>query len=101
MFNKEVLDVLFTSHSDPQNENKYRVIREAGRQLAEVIMNNAPSSADASSAIRHVRNAVMEANAAIACEKALLEVEMRHEPESPTPPATFETPSSEATTQGE
>lgn len=76
MFDDRILDVLFTFQSDPMNENRHRVIREAGRNLAQVIVDNAPSSADTSSAIRHVRNAVMEANAAVACEKALLEAEM-------------------------
>lgn len=40
-------------------------IRRAASLFAESIVMNAPPSADRSSAIRHVRNAMMEANAAI------------------------------------
>jgi len=93
MFDSGILEVLFASHSNPQNENRHRVIREAGLNLAQVIVSNAPSSADASSAIRHVRNAVMEANAAIACEVPLLEVEeaiLNTEEKAAEPEATTE-----------
>lgn len=59
----------FTYHS-PQTEDieKYKAIRAAGHHLATVIVENTPSSADQTAAIRKVREAVMTANAAIACE---------------------------------
>jgi hypothetical protein len=59
----------FTYHA-PEDEiaiAKYRAIREAGLHLAESIVANTPSSADQTAAVRKVREAVMTANAAIAC----------------------------------
>lgn len=58
----------FTYHS-PSTEQlpKYQEIREAGAQLALSIAKNSPASADQTAAIRKVREAVMTANAAIAC----------------------------------
>ena len=46
----------------------YQAIREAGHVLAETILEFTPASADQSAAIRKVREAVMTANAAIACQ---------------------------------
>lgn len=40
-------------------------IRAAAQEFAKAIILHAPQSADRSSALRHVRNAMMEANAAI------------------------------------
>jgi hypothetical protein len=69
MITKEHIENWFTYHSPaPEQVPKYQAIREAGLKLAETIMNNTPASADQSDAIRSVRNAVMTANAAIACE---------------------------------
>lgn len=62
------LDNWFTYHdASPDQVTKYQSIRAAARALAEAILINAPSSADRSDAIRKVREAVMVANAAIAC----------------------------------
>jgi hypothetical protein len=61
----------FTYHApagDVQLQQYHR-IREAGYLLAHTIMVNAPAGADQSAAIRKVREAVMTANAAIACER--------------------------------
>lgn len=58
----------FTYHSPtPEQLPKYREIRDAGLFLAQVILHNAPACADQTAAIRLVREAVMTANAAIAC----------------------------------
>jgi hypothetical protein len=46
---------------------KFKEIREAGKNLALVIMDNCPECPDTTVAIRKVREAVMTANAAIAC----------------------------------
>lgn len=64
----EQLENWFTHH-DPTYEQtpKYESIRAAGLNLAEVILDNTLPSADQSAAIRKVREAVMTANAAIAC----------------------------------
>jgi hypothetical protein len=58
---------LFTYHS-PTDEDipKYQQIRSSGLALARVIRDCCPVSADASAALRKVREAVMTANAAIA-----------------------------------
>ena len=58
----------FTYHSPSLEElPKYQAIRDAGLNLAKVIVENTPASADQSAAIRYARNAVFTANAAIAC----------------------------------
>lgn len=70
MITPEDLDNWFQYHSPTALQvPKYHCIREAGKKLAECILENTPPSADQSAAIRHVREAVMTANAAIACEQ--------------------------------
>jgi len=65
---KEQLENWFTYHSPtPEQLPKYLSIREAGKNLAEVIVNNSPSSADQTASIRLIREAIMTANASIAC----------------------------------
>lgn len=68
MITQTDIDNWFTYHSSTANQiPKYEEIRNAAKQLAEVIIGNTPSSADQTAAIRKVREAVMTANAAIAC----------------------------------
>ena len=64
----EDIENWFTYHS-PSTEQlpKYQAIRDAGKSLAHTILINTPTSADQTAAIRKVREAVMTANAAIAC----------------------------------
>jgi hypothetical protein len=58
----------FSYHSpSSQQLPKYARIREAGLALAEAIFYETPASADQTAAIRKVREAVMTANASIAC----------------------------------
>lgn len=58
----------FTYHSPaPEQLSKYRAIRDAGFALAKAIIDNTPASADQTAAVRKVREAVMTANASIAC----------------------------------
>ena len=65
---KENLDNWFTFHSPtPEQLPKYQAIRDAGLNLATVIVANSPSSADQTAAIRKIREACFTANAAIAC----------------------------------
>lgn len=66
---QEKLDNWFTHHppEGPEQIEKYKEIREAGKAFAEVLVECTPPSADQSAAIRKVREAVMTANAAIAC----------------------------------
>ena len=63
---ENVLDVL--SHHAPDTGDLARIanIRQAAHVFAEAILVNAPPCADASAAIRHVREAMFTANAAIA-----------------------------------
>lgn len=63
----------FTCHaSTPHQVERYAVIRDAARTFAKVLLALTPASADQTVAIRKVREAVMTANAAIACEERLL-----------------------------
>jgi hypothetical protein len=57
-------------HHPPKDDAavaRYQTIREAGRTFAQVIVEHTPPSADQTAAVRKVREAVMTANAAIAC----------------------------------
>ena len=65
------LDAWFTYH--PPNSGqlmRYQSIRQAAKDFAATIVHNTPSCADQTAAIRKIREAVMTANAAIACEQA-------------------------------
>jgi hypothetical protein len=69
MTNKE-LDNLFSYHPPKGNQvERYNDIREAGRLFAQVVVDSTPAGPDQSAAIRKIREAVMTANAAIACEE--------------------------------
>lgn len=58
----------FTYHApDPEDVVKYNAIREAGKAFALVLAEHCPGSADLTVAVRRVREAVMCANASIAC----------------------------------
>jgi len=63
----EKIDAIFTYHPpDDDQRIAYATIREKAKELARVIYDNTPACADQSAAIRHLREAVMTANAAIA-----------------------------------
>jgi hypothetical protein len=69
MISQQQLQTWFTYHSPNSEQNdSYIKLREAGLNLAEVILAETPACADQTAAIRKVREAVMTANAAIACE---------------------------------
>ena len=62
------LDNLFIYHAPKGDQTeRYVKIRDAGKVMAQVILDCCPPNADTSAAIRKVREAVMTANAAIAC----------------------------------
>jgi hypothetical protein len=71
MITQRQIDVWFWHHPVKSAEQKaaYQKIRETGALLATVIVQNTPSSADQTAAVRKVREAVMTANAAIACHE--------------------------------
>lgn len=62
------LDNWFTYHAPtPDQVPVFEALRDAGHSMAEKIMALVPPSPDRTVAIRHVREAVMNANAALAC----------------------------------
>lgn len=68
-FTPEVLKDIFTYHK-PTDEQQvhYVAIRNAAFEFSKVLIANTPASADQTSAIRHLRMCVMEANQAVATE---------------------------------
>lgn len=59
----------FTYHPPREGQpSRYELLRAQGLVLARLIHGVTPPGDDQSEAIRHVRDAVMTANAAIACE---------------------------------
>lgn len=64
----EQLDNWFTYHAPtPEQLASYDAIRKTAKVLAYVFNENVPESADKTAAMRSLRLAVMQANAAIAC----------------------------------
>ena len=62
----EEIERLFTYHPPTEESiEKLKKVREAAKNLATVISEKAPESADKSAAIRLLRESVMTANAAI------------------------------------
>lgn len=60
----------FSYHSPKADQpSRYEAIRDSAKELATVIVTNTPPSADQTAAIRLLREAVMTANAAIACNE--------------------------------
>lgn len=65
---KEQIEQWFTYHPPKTDQPaRYVILRDAGKVLAETILEQTPSGPDQSAAIRKVREAIMTANAAIAC----------------------------------
>lgn len=63
------LDNWFMYHSPTsEQQKKYVSIRIAARELAGILVKNTPQGADQAAAIRKLRECVMTANQAIACE---------------------------------
>lgn len=62
------LKAIFTYHAPHGDQaQRYEQLRAGGRVLAELVNNLAPESAEKTLAIRRIQEAVMYANAAIAC----------------------------------
>ena len=70
MITEQDINNWFQYHSprDDQPE-RYVKIREKAKELALVILNSVPASADQTAAIRKLREVVMTANAGIACNE--------------------------------
>jgi hypothetical protein len=68
-FSDAVIDDLFTYHAPTGDKPaRYEELRAAARVFTKVLVKVTPESADLASAVRHVREAVMTANAAIALD---------------------------------
>lgn len=66
------LEHLFSYHAPtPKKLEQYQAVRDAAKVFAQVIVENTPASPDQSAAMRHLREAVMTANAAIALDGRL------------------------------
>lgn len=67
-----MVEKLFTYHppKDHDQVRRYERLRTAAKVFALEILCSTPACADQTAAIRKVREAVMTANAAIACEEA-------------------------------
>lgn len=60
------IETLFTYHAPtPEQITALANVRASAKDLANVIMQNCPSGPDRTTAIRHLREAVMTANASI------------------------------------
>lgn len=65
---KEEIENWFTYHAPTkQQQVSYEMIREQAKEMANVINDVVPECADKTAAMRKLREAVMTANAAIAC----------------------------------
>ncbi len=63
------LDNWFTYHAPkPDQVQRYQTVRDAARCFGQTIMDNCEPSADRTSALRNLRETVMQVNQAIACE---------------------------------
>lgn len=61
------LEGMFTYHAPVSDQQlRYEALRKKARELAELIVDYCPPSADTTAAIRQLREAVMTANASIA-----------------------------------
>jgi hypothetical protein len=66
------LSHIFSYHAPQGNQlERYNKLRTAALVFAQAIVDNAPAGADQTAAVRHVREAVMTANAAIALDGRL------------------------------
>lgn len=64
------IDNWFTYHKpEGDQQERYVAIREKAKELAIVIVDSTPSCADQTAAIRKLRETVMAANLAIACNE--------------------------------
>ncbi len=66
------IENIFTYHKPTAEQlPKYEAIRAKAKELAHVIVDNTPASADQTASIRLLREAVMTANACIALDGKL------------------------------
>ena len=64
---KDQIDDIFSYHApEPGQPEKYEAIRAGAKAFAQVLIANTPQCPDQTVAVRHLRDCVMQANAAIA-----------------------------------
>ena len=69
---RDQIDDWFQYHAPTRETGaKYDRIRSAAKALAYMITNECPECADRTAALRKLREAVMTANASIACDQSL------------------------------
>jgi hypothetical protein len=70
LMEKPNIENLFSYHA-PKNDQpaRYEMIRSVAKVMAQVIINCTPECSDQTAAIRKLRECVMTANAAIACNE--------------------------------
>lgn len=69
------LDNWFTYHAPTEDQQaKYILLRDGAKKFAETILFCAPAGPDQTAAIRKIREAVMTANAAIACAPPVVQL---------------------------
>lgn len=67
--NQKTIDHLFTYHPPSQDQiPKYNELREAAKKFAKTVYRLTPEGEEKKIAIQKIREAVMFANASIACE---------------------------------
>lgn len=67
MYNDSQLEDIFTYHAPtPEQQIQYTNIRAGALTFARILVQNSPSSADQTTAMRKLRECVMTINAAIA-----------------------------------
>lgn len=72
MINRDNLHELFKYHEPtPAKTDSYQALRKAAYDFANAILAHTPVCADQQAALRHVRDAMMTANAAIALDGAV------------------------------
>lgn len=66
-FTRESIEDIFSYHAPTDNQiGHYKAIHEKAKELALIIAEHTPSSADQTTAMRKLREVVMTANASIA-----------------------------------
>ena len=70
MISRSDLENWFNYHPPVGDQvQRYEMLRNAAREFAEKVVKLTPPSADQTAAVRKILEAVMTANAAIACEQ--------------------------------
>ena len=76
MITEEDINNWFEYHKPGESQIPlYNKLREAAKEFAQVVLECTPPSPDQTAAIRKIRESVMTANAAIACDQLRIDIE--------------------------